>query len=211
MGILAIFVLAALSAGAGTPPKKSAAEYPVHQDSDKAAIGAEFWIHSFAAEGQTFLTSDYLVVEVALFPAGGQELMVSASQFHIQINGRDTRLAQAPSFVAASMKYSDWEQRPHMTGQSGPIILGRQAPGERFPGDRRPQEGRLPGQVPADAPEKRVLSAPELAVAAALPEGSTSYPVSGYLYFAYKGKLKSVKTLDLVYQTPSSAMTLKLR
>lgn len=40
----------------------------------------------------------------------------------------------------------------------------------------------------------------ELVVQTALPEGSRRGPVSGYLYFAYKGKTASIKTLELLYE-----------
>ncbi len=33
----------------------------------------------------------------------------------------------------------------------------------------------------------------------ALPEGSFKGPVSGFLYFPWKGKPKSIKKLDLLY------------
>jgi hypothetical protein len=46
----------------------------------------------------------------------------------------------------------------------------------------------------------------------ALPEGSTASPVSGYLYFAFKGKPASIRSLELVYKkTGGNEVTLRLR
>jgi hypothetical protein len=44
----------------------------------------------------------------------------------------------------------------------------------------------------------------------ALPEGDIRPPVSGYLFFPFKDKLKSIKTLDLVYEGPLGAATLRV-
>ena len=43
------------------------------------------------------------------------------------------------------------------------------------------------------------LRATEVAVKSALPEGETKNPVAGFLYFPYRGKVKGIKTLELVY------------
>jgi hypothetical protein len=34
--------------------------------------------------------------------------------------------------------------------------------------------------------------------------------VSGYLYFAHKGKAKAIKSLELIYQDKTDTVTLKL-
>ena len=206
----------------GLPPKPKAAEYPVHASLEKLAIGAEYLVRSFGPRGQTFIVNDYLVVEVALYPAAGQALLVSNGQFTLRMNGKKSVLfAQAPAFVAASLKYPDWERRPTLTGGAGigdaVVILGQPQSVERFPGDPRPGQTRLP--APPRAPEAEDPSgidkppparADEVVVETALPEGETRQPVAGFLYFAHKGKTKSIRSLELIYNGPAGTATLRL-
>jgi hypothetical protein len=39
----------------------------------------------------------------------------------------------------------------------------------------------------------------------------TASPVSGYLYFRYRGKTKSIKSLELVYQNKDGSVSLALK
>lgn len=43
-------------------------------------------------------------------------------------------------------------------------------------------------------------TASEIAVEAAMPEGKNRAPVSGFLYFAYTGRTKSIKKVELLYR-----------
>jgi hypothetical protein len=208
----AIFlVLAAVAAGQGTDPKRKAEDYPAHAAAGAVTVGAEYLIHSFSGQGEMFVARDYLVVEVALFPQPDERLEVNSGHFTLRINGRKRELQpQAPGMVAASLKYADWETRPSLQAGAGMgdggVVLGGPQATERFPGDPRAQQ-RLPR--PPQAPEqedpsgleKRVPVKPdELAVSAALPEGPARGPVSGFLYFAWKGKPGAIKSLELSYR-----------
>src|SRR5512141_98224 len=72
----------------GTTPKASAAEYPVHARSGNLAIGAEYLVHSFGSGEQMYLAENYLVVEVALFPAKGESVTAGAGKFALRVNGK---------------------------------------------------------------------------------------------------------------------------
>jgi len=121
------WVLALLAAGPllaqgpyGTTPKPKAADYPAHAQAGGVWLGAEYLVRSIPARNQTLVTQDYLVVEVALYPPPGQPLVVSDGQFTLRMNGKKQVLhAQAPGFVAASLKYPDWEHRPSLVGYGG--------------------------------------------------------------------------------------------
>ena len=63
----------------GTPPKPSAAEYPVQAKSGNLEIGADYLVHSFGTGEQMYLAENYLVVEVALFPPKGESVTVDSS------------------------------------------------------------------------------------------------------------------------------------
>lgn len=215
---LLVLIAAAPALAEGTTPRKKAADYPVREKLETLEIGAEYLVHSFSGHNQTFVTSDYLVVEVALYPAGGERPLVASGQFTLRINGKKSALLpQAPGMAAASLKYPDWENRPSLTAAAGPVIIGRPAPVERFPGDPRPGQTRLPAPPRAPEPEnpsgmerESPVRAEELVVECALPEGIAKGPVSGYLYFPHKGKVSSIRSLELIYTGTAGNTTLKL-
>lgn len=222
--VLALFAAAPLLAQGpyGTTPKAKATDYPVHAQAGGAWLGAEYLVRSIPVRQQTLVTQDYLVVEVALYPAPGQPLLVSDAQFTLRLNGKKQVLhAQAPGFVAASLKYPDWERRPSLVGYGGlgdaGVIIGRPEQTERFPGDNRNSRTRLPAPPRAPAPEdpsglpkEEVPPPDQLVVEAALPGGAARGPVGGYLYFAHKGKTRSIKTLELLYEGPAGKAVLPL-
>lgn len=221
MGYRVAALLAALTsvlaAQSGTSPKAGPADYPASGNAAKVWIGAEYMGHSFSAGQRTFITKDYLVVEVALYPAKGEHLMINTSQFSLRLNGKKQALApQAPEFVAASLKFPDWETHQQIEANAGPIILGRPQSVERFPGDPEAQQ-RLPNPAPAPTVDdssgvnkEPPVTADQTAVAAALPEGEAHGPVSGYLYFAYKSSLKRIRSLELDYEGPPGSAALPL-
>jgi hypothetical protein len=206
---------AALASAQGTTPKPTPAEYPVHADAGGIAVGAEFMVHSFSRGEQTFIAQDYLVVEVAVFPKG-ETVRVEPVKFSLRINGRKIALMpQTPAMVAASLNHSEWQQRPGATADIGMggagVGLGHPRQTSPFPG--APPESRLPRppRAPdADNPsgvEKEQVRPEELVVQTALPEGEHRGAASGFLYYAYRGKTSSIKSLELLYE----GAVLKLR
>jgi len=211
-----VLLLASAAAGQltaqGTTPKAKPESYPAHAAAGSTTLGAEYLVHSFSGQGGTFLARDYLVIEVALYPAAGEALDVNAGNFTLALNGKKrAMLPQSPAMVAASLKYPDWEMRPGMEADAGVgnagVILGRPPATERFPGDPRAGKQRLPRPPQAPEPENRSgLDRPEpakaedVAVNAALPEGTARGPVSGYLYYAFKGKASGIRSLVLMYK-----------
>jgi hypothetical protein len=208
-----------LLCGAGTDVKAKPSEYEVQQPIPSGTVAADFLVRTFFGQKQSFVTDDYLVVEVAIFPA--KEMTVSASHFSLRFNNKKSAVfAQFPGMVAASIKYPDWAGQQGGSasgGAGGGGIGGPPAPVERFPGDRRDPRSRTPRPPTAStdaAPgvERPNESPVQLISERALVEGPTKHPVSGYLYFPYKGNVGKLKTIDLVYQTPGTEpVLLRLR
>lgn len=181
-------------------------------------LGAEYLVHSVSSGRQTFVLPKHLVVEVAVFPRKGQAVDLDAGQFSLRINGKkkDVLHPEAPAFVAASLKYSDWEgSRGLQTDVGlGPVTIGRPTTAGRFPGDNREPQPRtpvpVPDQNPAGLEKEASLTAEEAVVDAALPEGRATGPVSGHLYFPYRGKTKSLKSLELIFQRGEQQTILRL-
>jgi hypothetical protein len=165
-------------------------------------IGAEYLVHSIPGERGGYFAKEYLVVEVAIFPAAKKGLKISSGSFTLRINKKSTLIAQAPGMVAAALKYPDWEQRPQMTAQAGPLIYGAPQSG-RFPGDptqpRPLPTPRVPDSDSGNVEKQHDAPIDEAIAHAALPEGVAAENVKGCLFFRFEGKLKSIKSLDLIY------------
>jgi hypothetical protein len=186
-------------------------------------LAADFLGHSFSGPAGMFAAEDYIVVDVAIYPEPGAAIPAAHSHFTLRLNGRKIPLMTQPAqFVAASLKYEDWTMRPTLTATAGVgdagVILGRPESTERFPGDPRPRQRRLPNPPSAPAPEDRsgIDRAPppnpaEICVEQSLPEGEITAPVRGYLYFPFRGKLQSIKKAELLYSRGGVSATLTLR
>jgi len=220
--MIALFLLLFASFAQGEDRNK-ASDWPVHASLEKVELGAEYMVHAVTHGEEYAVVRDYLVVEVALYPVKPNRIEVSHQHFTLRINGKKSAIfPQSPGMVAAGMKYDDWERRPGVEASAGVdntgIILGRPRNTERFPGDPRPGQQRLPKPPTAPQPEDRsgVEKAPkkspdELVTYVALEEGFTPKPVRGYLYYAFKGKPSSVKSVELVYRGPDGESVLKLK
>ena len=89
---------------------------------------------------------------------------------------------------------------------------GQSAP--RFPGDptgqsRAPKSPRVDTDDP-NVPQRETLSVDEVVQRSALPEEPHSSPVSGFLYFPFTGKLKKIKSLEILYDGPYGEATLRV-
>ncbi len=220
-----IIWLALVAAAANAQPreaKSKPADYPVQASSDKLTLAAEYMVSSVAGPNGIFIVPDHLVVEVAVYPAPGQRPLISAGSFTLRWNSKKNAImAQSPGSVAVALKYSDWTQRPVLTGEVGvgdtDVVINQPRPTERFPGDPRDRQTRLPRPPRAPEPEDRsgLDKAPprrpeQIVVESALTEGEAQGPVAGYLYFPFKGKAKSIKSLDLLYEGPGGPLKLQL-
>jgi len=216
--VAALALLSAFCLYGETEHKDKATDYPFHAMAGKVAIGADYLIHSIPAGDQTLLAKDFLVVEVAVFPAFAQPVTIDGNTFTLRLNGAKVPLASvAPGFVAASLKYPDWEQHPTSqvsggVGNAG-VTIGPPTVG-RFPGD--PTAGHPLPRGPSHEERNGVErtepeSADEVIARTALLEGQTEHPVSGFLYFPFKGKIKSLKSIDLIYQSKDESVILKLQ
>ncbi len=180
-------------------PRAKPADYPAHAQSAHVAIGAEYLVHSFSNGRQTFFVPDYLVVDTAVYPQG--KLTIQQGHFQLRVNGTQRLNPVAPSMVGYSLQNPDF-RNPGMAQQQ-----------PRFPGDPGGTRPLPPAQAP-DPSQSDPQAAPESALESltrtALPEGEFHSPQSGFLYFEYGGKIKKIKTLDLVYSDDAGELVVKL-
>lgn len=201
----------------GTTTKEKPADYHVHSQVAGFELAADYLVHSLPIPTGAIDVRDYLVIEVAVFPATPAMPILTSGEFTLRINHQKSVIyAQTPGMVGASLKYPDWEFRPTLEATAGigngNVIVGRPAQTERFPGDPRPQQTRLPPRPKAPEQtgpggEEKPPEPPieETVQRAAFPEGTPHGPVSGYLFFPFKGKTKSIRALELVYESQDGA------
>ena len=201
-GVLLLSGLALVSGDA--PPRSKASDYPAHVKLEDREIGAEYLVHSVPAPNGMYIAKDFLVLDVGVFPNAKMEMPISSSQFSLCVNGnRSCLAARSAGELAAAVKYPDWEQqRPEVSGQAGPVIFGPRSTTGRFPGDGRESQP-LPKPVPQQTGgvDREAPVPVETAIArAALPEGLTSTAVKGCLFFRPERRIKSIKSLELIYE-----------
>jgi hypothetical protein len=199
------------------PPRSKAADYPVQASLPGMEIAAEYLLHSIPIGKGYYFAKDYLVVDVGVFPSSREPVKILSGQFTLRINhGKSDLSPESAGTVAASIKYPDWEQHSNVTAGAGPVIIGDPPTVGRFPGDRRQSptvippvpEEQEPGGIEKEAPK----TVDQLIAAAALPEGPTAKPANGCLFFRFRGKTKSIHSLELVYDAgegrPKATLTL---
>ena len=220
-GPLLIFALAVVASA--QDKARTAEDYPARMRVGEFTIAAENLGPSVPNASGGLYVDDYVVIEIAVFPAAGaKRAALSSGAFSLRINGaKGVIRPDSPDFVAAAIKYPNWERQREVVATAGMgnagVILGRNDPVERFPGDRRPLEQRrpVPNPVPrVDSPveqQKQQIPVEEQVRSAALPEGvDIPVPVAGALYFHYTGKMKKVKSLELLYEGPLGAGSVRI-
>jgi len=83
----------------------------------------------------------------------------------------------------------------------------------RFPGDPNASHPLPRGPTAEErngVERSQPDSADEVIARTAVLEGQTDHPISGFLYFPYRGKIKSLKSIELIYQSKDGSVTLKL-
>ncbi|MBI5083952.1 MAG: hypothetical protein HZB13_05070 [Acidobacteria bacterium] len=217
MKILAVWLAFLPLLSAGTQPKPSAADYAVSGKAAWASLGAEFLGRGIDAPGQhdaSFYTTNYLVLEVAVFPSDKPGLPVSPGHFRLRLNGATREWAPATAgMVAADLRNPEYSgDRPpgvQVGGGIGGVVIAPRRPTERFPGD---PAGRRPGtQTTSDQSSTYADRGAKAAHELALQDGPGGSARSGLIYFNWKGKLKDLKKIELVYDGPGGQAVLRLR
>ncbi|MBI4889723.1 MAG: hypothetical protein HY821_03795 [Acidobacteria bacterium] len=221
-GAVRTMVLACLCAGAclaGTEPKKSAGEYPAHATVSQGDMGAEFFSRAYESVDGGFFSRDYLVVEVALFPfKGPRSLTLRPGDFRLRLNGSTREWSTATAGqVAAAIKNPELDgPRPNVVagGGMGPgaVVIGQPRPVERFPGD---PQGRVPSR-PSTTGEKAGPTDLEKGSEAVAKYALDTVQVdqsgaSGLVFFYWRGKVKDLKRIELVYDGEAGKTVIRLR
>lgn len=206
--LLAVGLVCAVSVYAdaprGTVPRAAAEKYPAHVVRDGVGIGAVLLTPEQARKA---FASDVdrccRVIEVAVYPQKDSPMKVSLNDFVLRVSGTD--LAARPSSAEVLAAKLQKKATPPSSGHDVTVYpsagVGYESGGiDPVTGQRRGRGvytttgvgvGVGGPQPPATGSSDRDRRTMELELGEkGLPEGSTSTPISGYLYFALNEKDK---------------------
>jgi hypothetical protein len=184
----------------GIPARTAATEYQTQTKAGAITIAADFDGHSVPTPESVFSTEDFIMCEVAFYGAPGTRLAMSFQDFSLRINGSKKLVpAIGDQFVFKSLKDPEWvPPAPPEKSKTG-INAG----GGGGQGDPPPVTPKMPIDVERRM-EQKVLKA-------ALPEGERALPASGIIFFQYGGRVKGIRSLELVYAGSAGKATLSLQ
>ena len=189
----------------GSVPRSSADRYHAHAKLDGTSVGAE--ILTPKEVQKAFVVSDLnrccIVVEFAFYPVKGKashDLLLD--DFALYISGSDIGTKpQSATIVAASLQKKAGSGPP--VSVSGGATVGYESGTYTDPNTGQPTRGHSvytgtevnvsdPKPAPGSTERDRQIMETELSQKG-LPQGKTSAPVSGYLYFSIHNRKKDVK------------------
>jgi hypothetical protein len=191
----------------GIPPRISPAEYQAQGKAGQVTIAAEFAGHGVPTPQATFNTEEYVVVEIGVFGAPGSKLVLAPEDFSLRVNGKKGGVTAQPyGLVVKTTKDPEWEASVAKETAKSKTSLntggggGGQGGGQ---GDPPPAPPKMPIEV-RRAMELKIQKA-------SLPEGERALPVAGLIYFQYSGKVKGMKTVELLYSGAAGKVTIPLQ
>lgn len=193
----------ALEATKGMPPRANPVDYTAQAVAGPVTIAAEFSGHGINTPQGALTTEDYVVVELGIFGAAGSRVKLSAEDFTLRINGKKTPQPAEPfGVIRASLKDPEWEPPINTKSQSKTGVSGSGDQGGGGKNDPPPEPPKMP------FPERRAMEQRVLKMT--MPEGDRATPVAGLIFFAYRGKVQNIKSLELLYSGPAGKATLNL-
>jgi hypothetical protein len=185
----------------GLTPRATPADYPVQTKVGPVTIAAEFAGHGIPTREGALSTEDYVVVEIAFYGAPGTRFPLSLNDFALRINGKKNPAPSEPfERLAYSVKDPEWA--PPQKAESSKTSIGGGG-ASLGGGDDSSKEVRVPPELQR-AMALRVKKA-------SLPEGERPLPQAGLLYFPYGGKVKGIRSLELIYSGSAGKTTIDLQ
>jgi len=187
----------------GLPPRVAPTDYQAHAVMGKFTLAADFVEHGVPTPDSTFNSEEFVTVEAALYGPADSKVKVSIDDFSLRINGKKTALnSKQFGMVFASLKDPSWEPpEPAQPKSKGGLTTGGGGGGG--------QDNSPPPVVHMPMPLVHTM---QLKVQkAAMPEGERALPVAGLLFFQYRGQVKGIKTVELIYSGPAGQTSLDLQ
>ena len=190
---------ASVNESKGMAPRATPGDYQAHTQAGTLTLAAEFMRHSVPTPEATYSTEDFVIVEAGLFGPPQARLTLGIGDFSLRINGKKMASPSQPyGLLFSSLKDPEWEPPSKPKSDKPTLDAGGGKPDDSFhPIVRMPIELKRTMQ-------QRVQRA-------SMPEGDRALPAAGLLFFEYRGKPESIRSLELIYTGPAGKATLALQ
>ena len=215
-------LVAVAQTGSGVHPRSAPTDYNVFQKTGTAAYAASLLPANqvknlFAVD----ISKDYLVFEVACYPTASNMVSVHPDDFLIKTGSHGEFVHRSDAVTVASLIQQKNSPRPHPGGRDTEVYtsanIGYESGTDPYTGRRvhgvytgggvgvgtGPPEPPPP-LPPGSTPQDRAILESQLSDKA-LPSGSFSAPIAGFVYFPKKEiKKRTNGAYDLEYMSDSS-------
>jgi hypothetical protein len=189
----------------GMPPRATPGDYQAQAQAGAVTIAAEFMGHAVPRPEGPLSTEDYVVVETGLFGPQGSRIKLAATDFSLQVTGKNGKKVVLPThsyvLVLHSLKDPEWappEEAEEKKKSSTSFSTGGQG-----------NNSSTPAIVHVPIELQRAMA--QYTQKSSLPEGDRALPAAGLMFFEYRGKTQNIHSLELVYDGPAGKATLKLQ
>lgn len=183
----------------GMPPRATPGDYQAHTQAGALTLGAEFMGHAVPTPEAPYSSEDFVIVEAGLFGPPQAKLKMSIGDFSLRINGKKMALPSQPYGLSfSSLKDPEWEPPSKPKSEKATLDKGGGQPDDSF---------HPPVRMPIEL--KRTMQ--QRVQRASMPEGDRTLPAAGLLFFEYRGKPESIRSLELIYSGPAGNATLALQ
>jgi len=181
------------------PPRAAPTDYQAHAQAGTVTIAAEFLGHSIPTPDAVLTNEDYVAVETGIFGQPNARLKLSLEDFSLRLNGKKTPLP-SESYVLVFKSLKNPELEPTAAEKKSKTSIGTGGGGDN---NSTPAPFHLPIEVQhAMAQQVQKQS---------LPQGDRTLPQAGLIFFSYRGKTQSLRSIQLIYAGPGGKATLTLQ
>jgi hypothetical protein len=190
----------------GLPPRAAPTDYQAQIKAGAVTIAADFVRHSVPTALGPLSSEGYVSVELGLYGPPEARMQLSLDDFSLRINGKKSALpAQQFGLVVPTLKDPEWvpPEAAAPAKSKGGITGGGGGGGGQQQDSGPPPEPKIPIEV------QRAMA--QRTQKAALPLGDRALPQAGVIFFQYRGKEKSIESVELIYSGSAGKATLKLQ
>ncbi len=182
----------------GIPVRTAPADYQAKVQVGAITIAGDFVGHAVPTAQGPLSTEDYVVIEIAFFGPPEARLKLTWEDFSVRINGKKMATpGHQFGLVLKSLKDPEWIPPTTEGKESKGSINGG---GGGAQGDPKPLPPKMPFPL-RRAMEQKVQKA-------SLAEGDRPLPQAGLIFFPYRGKDTSIRTVELIYAGAAGPATL---
>jgi hypothetical protein len=184
----------------GLPARTSPDEYQAKAQAGAVTIAADFDEHSVPTPDGVYSSEDYVVVEAALFGPADGRVQLSSGDFSLRINEKKSPLPSQPyELVSRTLKDPSWAPPKEDKSESKTGI------------NTGGKDANAPPPAPVHMPMELQLAMQKHVRNAVMLGGDRALPQAGLLFFEYRGKEKTIHSVELMYAGPAGKATLTLQ